>query len=48
MMVRIEFVKDGKTVTLQISEVEIANATDVSALISAKVKNALYMLERAK
>ena len=46
MTIKIVLNEGKKTVTLQISEAELKNAKDAAALISAKVKNAIYTLGR--
>lgn len=48
MTVKIELTKGDKTVTLQISEAEIASSKDADILIALKVKNAIYTLERTQ
>jgi hypothetical protein len=44
MIINIEFIDGDKTVTLQISEAEIAMVGDVSQLLRLKINNALFML----
>ena len=46
MTIKIVLTEGDKTVTLQISEAELKSAKDEAALISVKVKNAIYMLGR--